>query len=872
MKKRTLALILAVMTVFTGLPGDALTQMASAKTKLKLNKTKLTLTAGQKKTLKVKGTKKKVTWSSSKKKVASVSQKGVVTAKKAGQAKIKAKVGKKTLTCKVTVKAKKNATVSIPTPTSAPDSSAVPEISFSKDSGTYDQEFNLTLSNSFGKEIYYTTDGSDPRTSLTRQKYSGAISIKSRKNDANVLAAISPTLLESRCSVPNKKQKTLVSRIKAPADSAVDKCTVIKVVGSDGKGGYGEVATNTYFIGKMSEHIDGIAASVKASGENLSVISISMDYNDLFDHEKGIYVRGKCFEDSLKALLDQGISINDVQNDNNVPLLTYNYKQRGKAWEREAHIEYFETNGTQTERKLSDDCGIRIQGNYSRETLQKSFRLFAKEKYGVKNFKYPFFSGLKDAKGETLDKFKTLVLRNGGNDSYNYKYKDLIMQKLSEGIDCWTLTGRPCVVYLNGEYWGDYILQDDPSDNLLQQQYGVKKEDVLIYKGTDDPRMTDLGDRTYAEYGYKLDEGKLPEGEAEDYYLRDALEYIQNENNDFSKDSVYREFFNKYFDESSTIDYLASNYYLNNGYDWPGKNWMIWKTLNVDSSVEKADGKWRFICNDLDLTTATTWLDNVGDTWKEKPTDQAWIRPMIDRQSGNVIGQVWAACLENASFRTKMQDRMRELAKTNFKYEIVEKVGNQFYQTYSLLYMQFLNRFAPMDANGNRAVGDCMPDASHQANMDFMRLREGYIDTLCKFIQDWPENQDSSADYDTPEYNPTAGFVWEGKWTRWATDNYTASATKGLNVTRDDNSFLQFNISDWSSLTNPVLKITVADGYAENARTHIWGDETNIGYFYQNEAPWIGKEFDISALKGGTVFVNANDATILKVEIYNKPS
>lgn len=62
------------------------------------------ITAGQKRTLKVTGKAGKVTWKSSKKAVATVSSKGVVTAKKAGKAKITASVDGCKLTCTVTVK------------------------------------------------------------------------------------------------------------------------------------------------------------------------------------------------------------------------------------------------------------------------------------------------------------------------------------------------------------------------------------------------------------------------------------------------------------------------------------------------------------------------------------------------------------------------------------------------------------------------------------------------------------------------------------------------------------------------------------------------------------------------------------------------
>lgn len=68
----------------------------------------MTLSVGQKKTLKVKNTKKKVSWKSNKKSVATVTKKGIVQGKSAGTAKITAKVSGKKLICRVTVKAKSN--------------------------------------------------------------------------------------------------------------------------------------------------------------------------------------------------------------------------------------------------------------------------------------------------------------------------------------------------------------------------------------------------------------------------------------------------------------------------------------------------------------------------------------------------------------------------------------------------------------------------------------------------------------------------------------------------------------------------------------------------------------------------------------------
>ncbi len=71
----------------------------------KLNKTSATLAVGKKVTLKVQNIKKgaAIKWSSTDKSIAAVSSKGVVTAKAAGKAIVKATVSKKTLKCKITV-------------------------------------------------------------------------------------------------------------------------------------------------------------------------------------------------------------------------------------------------------------------------------------------------------------------------------------------------------------------------------------------------------------------------------------------------------------------------------------------------------------------------------------------------------------------------------------------------------------------------------------------------------------------------------------------------------------------------------------------------------------------------------------------------
>lgn len=101
-KKRkgiVLLLLAFLLSVILGIPHTEPVLAATPR----LNKTSTTLAKGKQLQLKVTGTSQKIKWSTSNKKIATVSAKGVVKGKAQGATKITAKVGKKKLTCKVTV-------------------------------------------------------------------------------------------------------------------------------------------------------------------------------------------------------------------------------------------------------------------------------------------------------------------------------------------------------------------------------------------------------------------------------------------------------------------------------------------------------------------------------------------------------------------------------------------------------------------------------------------------------------------------------------------------------------------------------------------------------------------------------------------------
>lgn len=126
MKKKFCKTMSYVMTAALLLGVSMPSSPAAAKKKApKLSTKKVSISVGQKKTIKLKNGKKAVWSIKSGKKVVSLSKKKktsvVVKGKKAGKAVVLAKVGKKKLTCKVTVKAKKPIVTKAPAVTTAPN-------------------------------------------------------------------------------------------------------------------------------------------------------------------------------------------------------------------------------------------------------------------------------------------------------------------------------------------------------------------------------------------------------------------------------------------------------------------------------------------------------------------------------------------------------------------------------------------------------------------------------------------------------------------------------------------------------------------------------------------------------------------------------
>lgn len=592
------------------------------------------------------------------------------------------------------------------------------EIAYSRESGIYDEAFRLSLE-AEGGEIWYTLDESDPRTSATAINYANTngIPIRSGKDRKNVAAAVQPIEISGSYCERNKDRNGFVSTVSAPLQTDVDKCYVVKAAVRYEDGTVSPVQTWTYFVGTVGGHINGAPASSQASASSLAVISISADYDDLFGYENGIYVKGKIFDNALTEYLKNG----KVKDAEVARSLDANYKQRGKEWERAAHIDFFETDAEGMNLVLSQDCGLRIQGNYSRSDLQKSFRLIASKDYGEKRFNYPVFGEeLKNSDGETIDEFRKLVLRAGGNCAFTAKYNDTYWQSLLTESACDTKASRPCVVYLNGEYWGLYVLEEDYSEYYFEEHYGVDKDSIVIYKGDAEK---------YAS-GYKLDEGKLPEGVTEEGYFFNELFGFFKANSDLTNPEAYKAF-SEIVDIDSVTDYFAVQIWINNKWDWPGKNWSMWKSTEINPEIDKADGKWRLSFYDMDFGGVSGEGEAGTNTIKD---DNYKPLGLLDKNTNNPAVLCFAYLMTNEGYRETFYERLRGLAEKEFEFEAASAKLDEFEQAYGPLYEQFFNRFPGTGSKENALYGGY---ASSGCIRGFLKKRPGNIEKMIT----WAEQQ-----------------------------------------------------------------------------------------------------------------------------------
>ena len=494
---------------------------------------------------------------------------------------------------------------------------------FSKGSGFYENEFLLTLSSSQGSEIYYTTDSSNPLNSTTVQKYTEPIKIYDRSSEPNVYAEIgddenSPLFIGSFGGY--KRPKYLI-----------DKAMVIRAY-CENENGISPIIDNTYFVttGNLEKY------------SNFTIVSLVVNPEDLFDPDIGIYVVGNEYIEAKNNM--------DPNDFTQMFKLMYasNFYKEGPEWEKKTNMAIFE-NGKMI---LQQNVGIRIRGFSTKMQAGKSFNVYAKKRFGEKTIKNTLFKDNYDKKNKLITKYKSIALRNIFSEE---RTKDEIGNILLFGREFQSISDtRKSMLFLNGEYWGFYIIIEKFSESYFESHYDVPKEKVTLIK-----------------------EGELSNGEESELPLYNNF-FDEYSKKDVLDEKIYEEI-NNFIDLDSLIEHFVIGIYIGTA-DWPGHNDGVWRYNGekIDNNPY-SDGRWRYISFDFDYSMGYSIA-----MWGQTPTEEPYEVNNLKNLERNKRAptNLFLALLKNEDFRNKYILRFCDFINGIFNLDRVDLLLNDYKDNY----------------------------------------------------------------------------------------------------------------------------------------------------------------------------------------------
>lgn len=440
---------------------------------------------------------------------------------------------------------------------------------FSASGGFYEDVLSLELYNYYPQNhIRYTTNGNRPTAVST--VYEGPLVLDEHlysKSDIYTIQ-ISP---DDLVYIPDSIQHCIV--IRAAVFDENDSCI-------------SAVKTNSYFIRALGCDTHG-----------LPTVSLCADSLDLFDYETGILVPGAGFD-----TLD--------------PLHTGNYYIHGRDWERLCHIEFYDYIDNDG---INQDCGLRTHGNLSRRYPSKGLKVYARQEYGKKRFKYSFFNE------PVINSYNHLVLKPFALGWPFAGIQDYMCNKLALQLGLPSPNSRPVILYLNGEYWGVYFLQEKMDEDFLEDHFETNPDNCNI-----------IGDwHGIVECG-------------NNFNFMQMLNWFQNLT--LVDDEAYQHVC-ELIDIDNYIDYMVFETFVAN-WDWPFNNMRCW---------QEGNGKWKWMFFDGDAALISSTFDVFANA--------AVYTPPLAWDNYPEAKLVFGKLLENPQFKTAFKTRAMELCEGMFLFE-----------------------------------------------------------------------------------------------------------------------------------------------------------------------------------------------------------
>ncbi|MDE7324843.1 MAG: CotH kinase family protein [Lachnospiraceae bacterium] len=370
-----------------------------------------------------------------------------------------------------------------------------------------------------------------------------------------------------------------------------------------------DIVTKSYFIGNgMTERYQ------------VPVVSLVTDPDNLYSEEDGIFLH---------------------------------YFTPGGEWERLFHFEYFTPQG---ECAVSINCGGRVHSGTNYETEVKPLRFYARASYDTQtDFEYDFFTDgtlpALDQNGQTIKKFKHLLLQGGGNELTSWDrtyFRDTLSAWCMRDTGLDVQASSPLVAFLNGDYYGIMNLRELQDGNYIEEHYGLDGTQVAIFE----PLYDSEGQIYFETYA---DNDELARQSNQHFWT--AFQFATNA--DLSDEENYK-MVCEAFDIENYIDYLCIELFCGNT-DWPGNNCKAWFYTGDENDLPGSDGRIRWLLYGTDF----------GFGLYGKPPSEDNITALLSSSSKvwpNPHGstKLFRNLIKNKNFYNAFLSRMLDLLNENF--------------------------------------------------------------------------------------------------------------------------------------------------------------------------------------------------------------
>jgi gliding motility-associated-like protein len=309
-------------------------------------------------------------------------------------------------------------------------------------------------------------------------------------------------------------------------------------------------------------------------------------------------------------------------------------------------IEYFSPQGV----LIDEGSGYyNKHGNDSWAYPQRGLDFVMRDQFGYNHaIQYPIF------RAKNRDEYSRIMLKAAASDNYPFEnggahIRDAYVQTLSQ-VNKLKLDERsyePCVVYIDGEYWGVYEIREKVDDNDYMEHYYDQKR--LYANSPLNLQLLKTWGGTWTEYG---------EAQAQTDW-NNLVNYINT--NDMSVEANF-DYVTSQMNWESLIDYFVLNSYIVSQ-DWLNWNTAWYRGLNPDGDRKR----WRYILWDMDACFGHyVNFTGIPDT---SPSADPCNAENLPDPGGQGHTQIMTRLMNNETFRQFYVSRYIDLSNTAFKCE-----------------------------------------------------------------------------------------------------------------------------------------------------------------------------------------------------------